>query len=103
MLFLIFLFFNFKGNENGIKYLHSLEVGVIVIVVVVVVLVIVVLVVVVVEVVAVVVVVVVVVEVVVVVVVVVVVIMLVGFGVVLGRGVALGGEEVEGIPGKEIK
>ena len=29
--------------------------------------------------------------------------MVVGFGVVLGRGVALGGEEVEGIPGKEIK
>ena len=29
--------------------------------------------------------------------------MVVGFGVVLGRGVALGGEEVEGIPGKEKK
>ena len=42
-------------------------------------------------------------EVVVAAVVVVVVIVVVGFGVVLGRGVALGGEEVEGVPGKEIK
>ena len=29
--------------------------------------------------------------------------MVVEFGVVLGRGAALGGEEAEGVPGKEIK